>query len=185
MRDHPEFEAADREETWQLVPQLSGARVAELGGGIGRFTGRLSRAAAHVTCIELVPEFIEINRARHQALANIDFALADVMDAHFEENSLEFVFANWILLYLSDKEMEILVKRMAGWLTAQGKIFFRETCSPLLTRPTPGNPAHYRPHALRAAFHKYHSSLALAPSVLASSTYTSPFPHWLYTKKLT
>ncbi len=182
LYDKAEFEVADREETLQLLPNLSGARTLELGCGIGRFTGTLSLKASHVTCIELVPEFIELNRARHQKCTNIDFVVADVMDVAFEKSSFDFVFANWLLLYLSDDEVGILVSRIAIWLKSSGKVFFRETCSPTQIEPLPGNHAHYRPRGFYEQLFCHHFAL-LSTGIITCwlEVMHEPFSHyWLY-----
>jgi SAM-dependent methyltransferase len=186
MDEHADFEAADKQETLQLLPPLSHARIAELGAGIGRFTGELSGVASGLTCIEFVPEFLEKNRQLHQDRTNIDFILADAMDVEFAKESLDFVFVNWLLLYLNDDEAETLIARIANWLAVGGRAFFRETCAAVLTRPTPSNPAHYRLRATYKELFRSRLHLIREGSLTCWLDYMNqPFScYWLVEKRL-
>jgi len=62
-----------------------------------------------------------------------------------QANSIDLIFSNWLLMYLSDEEVEQLVQRMVKWLKVGGSIFFRESCfhqSGDSKRKV--NPTHYR-----------------------------------------
>ncbi|GJN15117.1 hypothetical protein PR202_gb02008 [Eleusine coracana subsp. coracana] len=66
-------------------------------------------------------------------------------DLTFENNSIDLIFSNWLLIYLSDEEVEKLVGKMVKWLKVGGHIFFRESCfhqSGDSKRKV--NPTHYR-----------------------------------------
>ncbi|PSR96525.1 Phosphomethylethanolamine N-methyltransferase [Actinidia chinensis var. chinensis] len=66
-------------------------------------------------------------------------------DLHIAADSMDLIFSNWLLMYLSDKEVEYLVERMVKWLKVGGFIFFRESCfhqSGDCKRKN--NPTHYR-----------------------------------------
>lgn len=43
--------------------------------------------------------------------------------------SIDFIFSNWLLMYLSDKELKVLIEKMLGWLRPGGFLFFRESCN--------------------------------------------------------
>jgi Methyltransferase domain. len=63
-----------------------------------------------------------------------------------EENSLDFVFLNWLLMFLEDDETEILMNRIYKWLKPGGELFFRESCAIIRSKgETGGYYAHYRP----------------------------------------
>lgn len=43
--------------------------------------------------------------------------------------SMDFVFSNWLLMYLSDKELKSFLEKVMGWLRPGGFLFFRESCN--------------------------------------------------------
>jgi phosphoethanolamine N-methyltransferase len=179
------LEALDREETLALLPPLTHARIVELACGIGRFSGELAKRASHLTCIEIMPEFLEINRQAHASLGNVDFLLADAMDVEFAKGSVDFVFVNWLLLYLTDQEAECLTERISSWLPPKGQVFFRETCAFARIEPTTYNPSTYRPRNF------YEKLFQKDFQILQAGTYTcwldyvnQPFSsYWLLEKK--
>uniref|UniRef100_A0A0A9DF32 phosphoethanolamine N-methyltransferase n=1 Tax=Arundo donax TaxID=35708 RepID=A0A0A9DF32_ARUDO len=80
-------------------------------------------------------------------------------DLTIEANSIDLIFSNWLLMYLSDEEVEQLIERMVKWLKVGGYIFFRESCF-----HQPGdaerkeNPTHYRePGFYTKVFKECHS----------------------------
>ncbi|KAF2317475.1 hypothetical protein GH714_022616 [Hevea brasiliensis] len=78
---------------------------------------------------------------------NVKFMCADVTspDLKFSEGSVDLIFSNWLLMYLSDKEVENLAERMVKWLKVGGYIFFRESCFHQSgDSKRKYNPTHYR-----------------------------------------
>ncbi|THU55776.1 hypothetical protein C4D60_Mb11t10140 [Musa balbisiana] len=121
--------------------------VLELGAGIGRFTGELAKEAGHVLALDFIESVIEKNESLNGHYKNTSFMCADVSspDLSIEADSFDLIFSNWLLMYLSDKEVEKLVERMVKWLKVGGYIFFRESCfhqSGDSKRKV--NPTHYR-----------------------------------------
>ena len=43
--------------------------------------------------------------------------------------SIDFIFSNWLLMYLSDEELMSFMKKMLSWLRPGGFLFFRESCN--------------------------------------------------------
>lgn len=43
--------------------------------------------------------------------------------------SFDFIFSNWLLMYLSDEELKSIVEKMLSWLRPGGFLFFRESCN--------------------------------------------------------
>jgi phosphoethanolamine N-methyltransferase len=60
--------------------------------------------------------------------------------------SLDVVFTNWLMMYLSDDEVQTLAKKALSWLKTGGYFFVRESCfHPSGNMPRqPGNPTSYR-----------------------------------------
>ena len=92
-------------------------RVLELGAGIGRFTGELAKTAASVLACDFMETSIEENRKQNSHFANCDFKVADVTELMLPENGFDVVFSNWLLMYLSDKEVADLACKAVSWVS--------------------------------------------------------------------
>ncbi|XXG80017.1 hypothetical protein AAC387_Pa09g0973 [Persea americana] len=163
-----------------LLPPLHGKSVLELGAGIGRFTGELAKDAGQVIAVDFIDCVIKKNESTNGHFKNVNFMCADVTSPNMQiqpesvnfmcadvtspnmqiqPESVDLIFSNWLLMYLSDKEVENLVERMMKWLKVDGFIFFRESCfhqSGDCKRRN--NPTHYRePRFYTKAFKDCHA----------------------------
>ncbi|XP_061690357.1 phosphoethanolamine methyltransferase isoform X1 [Syngnathoides biaculeatus] len=131
MLDSSAIELTQQElpEILSMLPSLGGYRVLELGAGIGRYTSHLLKRADHVTAVDFMENFVEKNRQSNGYHKNVTFIRADVTKLEFPPNSVDFIFSNWLLMYLSDEEMQMLLKKMLRWLRPTGTLFFRESCN--------------------------------------------------------
>ena len=128
------------------LPDLRGKKILDLAAGIGRFTRHFSSQGREVVSVDLMPHFIEKNHALHADCANASFLCSDAMDLQFKDHYFDFIFINWLFLYLEDEEIELLLNRVHQWLVPGGELFFRESCD--LVRSSSkkeGYFAHYRP----------------------------------------
>ncbi|XP_060903954.1 phosphoethanolamine methyltransferase isoform X1 [Labrus mixtus] len=116
-------------EILSMLPCLEGYRVLELGAGIGRYTSHLLTRAAHVTAVDFMDSFMERNRQENGHHSNATFIQADVTKMDLPKNSIDFIFSNWLLMYLSDEELESFIEKTLGWLRPGGFLFFRESCN--------------------------------------------------------
>ncbi|KAG6499956.1 hypothetical protein ZIOFF_039770 [Zingiber officinale] len=137
----------ERPEVLSLLPPYEGKSVLELGAGIGRFTGELAKNAGHVLALDFIESVIKKNESLNGHYKNASFLCADVTSPNLpiKADSIDLIFSNWLLMYLSDKEVEELVARMVKWVKVGGYIFFRESCfhqSGDSRRKV--NPTHYR-----------------------------------------
>ncbi|CAL9063710.1 phosphoethanolamine N-methyltransferase-like [Musa acuminata AAA Group] len=142
-----ELDKEERPEVLSLLPPYKGKSVLELGAGIGRFTSELAKEAGHVLALDFIESVIKKNESLNGHYKNTSFMCADVTspDLTIEADSVDLIFSNWLLMYLSDKEVEKLVERMVKWVKVGGYIFFRESCfhqSGDSKRKV--NPTHYR-----------------------------------------
>ncbi|NP_001307897.2 phosphoethanolamine N-methyltransferase 1 isoform X1 [Zea mays] len=142
-----ELDKEERPEVLSLLPSYEGKSILELGAGIGRFTGELAKTSGHVFAVDFVESVIKKNGSINDHYGNTSFMCADVTstDLMIEANSIDLIFSNWLLMYLSDEEIDKLVERMVKWLKVGGYIFFRESCFHQ-TGDTERkfNPTHYR-----------------------------------------
>ncbi|KAL8056638.1 hypothetical protein ABFX02_04G131700 [Erythranthe guttata] len=145
-----------------MLPPYEGKSILELGAGIGRFTGELAKKAGHVTALDFIESVIKKNEAINKHHKNVEFMCADVTspELNFPEGSLDMIFSNWLLMYLSDAEVEKLAQRMVKWLKVGGYIFFRESCFHQSgDHKRKSNPTHYRePSFYTKVFKECHSN---------------------------
>jgi phosphoethanolamine N-methyltransferase len=63
----------------------------------------------------------------------------------FEPGTFDFVFTNWLFMYLNDQELALLAPRLLRCLSPGGRLFFRESCNRQSgDRSRAFNPSHYR-----------------------------------------
>ncbi|KAB1212292.1 Phosphoethanolamine N-methyltransferase 1 [Morella rubra] len=142
-----DLDKEERPEVLSLLPPYEGKSVLELGAGIGRFTGELAQKAGQVLALDFIESVIKKNENINGHYKNVKFICADVTseDLKISEESVDLIFSNWLLMYLSDKEVEDLAERMVKWLKVGGYIFFRESCFHQSgDSKRKYNPTHYR-----------------------------------------
>ncbi len=137
-------ESLDEEERREIIgylPDLKGKKILDLGSGIGRFTRFFASQAGYLTTVDMASHFVDKNRKDHADFKNVTFLCSDAMELSMEEDSLDFVFLNWLFMYLEDSEIEVLMDRIQRWLKPEGELFFRESCS--ATRQMSNDPTYY------------------------------------------
>jgi phosphoethanolamine N-methyltransferase len=138
---------AERADIIAQLPSLEGMEILELAAGIGRYTSHFAHVASHVTAVDFVEKFLDQNRKATAQFNNISYYCADVMDLEFEPESFDFIFMNWLLMYLDDQQMVLLRDRIRLWIRVGGTVFFRESCFAGASGgpSSKDNPARYRP----------------------------------------
>jgi len=126
--DAGSMDALERPEILSKLPSLQGKRVLELGAGIGRFSGTLAEKADNVVAVDFVEASCLENRRANADKPNLEVLTADVTMLQFEPNSFDLIFSNWLLMYLSDEEVEAFAKNVLSWLRPGGSFFCRESC---------------------------------------------------------
>ncbi|XP_022955089.1 phosphomethylethanolamine N-methyltransferase-like isoform X1 [Cucurbita moschata] len=137
----------ERPEVLSLLPHYEGKSVLELGAGIGRFTSELALKAGQLIALDFIENAIKKNESINRHHKNVKFLCADVTspELSISNGSIDLIFSNWLLMYLSDKEVENLAARMIKWLKVGGYVFFRESCFHQSgDSKRKYNPTHYR-----------------------------------------
>ena len=139
--------AAEMVEILDQLPSFNGMEVLELGAGIGRYTSHFAQLASRVTAVDFTEKFLEQNRKATAQFNNITYYCTDVMDLEFAPESFDFVFINWLLMYLDNQQIVLLRDRIRKWLRVGGTLFFRESClwEGFTLGSLKNNPARYRP----------------------------------------
>lgn len=63
--------------------------------------------------------------------------VGDAVHLQMESDSVDLVFTNWLMMYLSDTEVVEFLLNAIRWLRPDGYIHLRESCS----EPSTGRPA--------------------------------------------
>ncbi|GAU16290.1 hypothetical protein TSUD_299220 [Trifolium subterraneum] len=97
----------ERPEVLSLLPEFEGKSVLELGAGIGRFTSELAQKAGQLLAVDFIESAIKKNENTNGHYKNVKFMCADVTspNLHISEGSVDLIFSNWLLMYLSDEEV--------------------------------------------------------------------------------
>ncbi|CAN1266838.1 Phosphoethanolamine N-methyltransferase 1 [Linum perenne] len=103
-----DLDKEERPEVLSLLPPYEGKSVLELGAGIGRFTGEIAKKAGQVIALDFIESVIKKNEKINGHFDNVKFMCADVtsQDLNFSEGSIDLIFSNWLLMYLSDTEVK-------------------------------------------------------------------------------
>lgn len=85
---------------------------------------------------DIVASFIDENKRRHSEFPHVSFIVSDANDLRFPHNSFDLIFANWLLMYLNDEQLDQFAERLYEWLSPNGRLFFRESCESRSLHPT-------------------------------------------------
>ena len=140
--------------------------------------------ARHVTVVDLVEKFLKENRGATAHFNIASYCCADVMDLEFEDGSFDFVFMNWLLMYLDDRQITLLRDRIRRWTRVGGYVFFRESCfvGSTGTAPSKDNPTRYRSdEEYTRLFEKDFSLLHRGNVKIYDELFNNPHQHyWLF-----
>ena len=131
MMLNPEAEELHHYEKKQIIsclPDLSGKTVLELASGIGRYTSYFASQANEVTTVDFNQKFIEKNKEINANFSNIIYQCENAINLTFEQQSFDFVFINWLFMYLDDHDVVKMIDRIVQWLKPEGQLFLRESC---------------------------------------------------------
>ncbi len=184
LSDVDTLDKAERADILSQLPYSSKMDVLELGAGIGRYTSHFIQMANHVTVVDFVERFIEENRRNTAHFNNTTYYCSDVMDLEFNDSSFDFIFINWLFMYLDDAQIEQLRDRIHRWLREGGKVFFRESCfvGSMGTPPSLDNPTRYRSDEEYTGLFETHFKLLYRGNVkVYEERYNNPHQHyWLF-----
>ena len=123
-----EQEREERAEILALLPSFAGGAVVDLGAGVGRFTAEFAPSAKHVLAVDLLDHALTKNRERNREARNIEYRCADALELEVPAGTVDLVFSNWLLMYLSDDEVRRFLERARQWLAPGGHLFVKESC---------------------------------------------------------
>lgn len=139
-----EIDRLERAEVLKYLPDFKDKDVLELGAGIGRYTTHFAASARRVVTNDIVSNFIRKNQEINAQFSNISYIVSDALKLEFPEKRFDFIFINWLMMYLDNDEVALLASRLASWLKPGGSLFFRESCSIPERHRTDHYYVHYR-----------------------------------------
>lgn len=180
-----EINILEQNEILQYLPDFTNKHVLELACGIGRYTSHFAKKASHVTVNDIVENFIHENKKINAQFSNITYIAKDVLALDFPPQSFDFIFINWLMMYLDDEEVALLAKRLSIWLKPNGHLFFRESCSVPERHRSDHYYVHYRNfHFYTKLFDRYLVMLQHDNVKNSEIHFADPFQcFWLYTIK--
>src|ERR687886_677209 len=110
--------------------EFKGARLLEIGCGMGTDLLQFARGGAHVTGVDLTPRSVEISKARFRLYDMPgDFAITDGERLPFADESFDVVYSNGVLHHTPGTEKAVRevhrVLRPGG--TAKGMLYHRDS----------------------------------------------------------
>ncbi|CAI4230842.1 unnamed protein product [Auanema sp. JU1783] len=148
-----DLESADRTDILACLPQVTNKDVVDIGAGIGRFTTVLAESAKSVLSTDFIESFISKNKERNAHMGNVQYQIGDAVHLVMDNTSVDLVFTNWLMMYLSDSETIEFLMNCMKWLRPNGYVHLRESCSEPSTgrsktntmhSTSEANPTHYR-----------------------------------------
>lgn len=71
-----------------------------------------------MTAIDFIEEYIKKNeKLNGPKYSNIDFRCGDATQIQFNAGEFDVVFSNWLLMYLTDEEVQTLAVNMLRYVT--------------------------------------------------------------------
>lgn len=71
-----------------------------------------------MTAIDFIEEYIKKNeKLNGSKYSNIDFRCGDATQIQFNAGEFDVVFSNWLLMYLTDEEVQTLAVNMLKYVT--------------------------------------------------------------------
>lgn len=141
--------SAEQKEIFEKLGKIEDKSIIELGAGMGRYTSLFAtKKLASLHAVDFMEASIKKNEKLHAHVKGFTFEQADVTKLVIpEDKQFDVVFSNWLMMYLSDKEVKRLASNMAKWCKPGGTLFFRESCTGGASGNIPRNgfnPTNYR-----------------------------------------
>jgi len=91
------LDSFERYDLFEMMGNVSGKKVLDLGCGTGRMTENLKKFSADVTGCDISEKMLNIAQKK---MKNVNFVHADVYSLPFEDNSFDMVIASFLIVHL-------------------------------------------------------------------------------------
>lgn len=119
----------EKAEIMEYLHALQTDTILDLASGIGRFTRFFSNRCQRVLSVDFTPAFVDKNRQDHADCQNVEFVCSNALDLDIPKRTIDFVFCNWLCMYLTDREVSHILEKIHAWLKPRGELFCRESCN--------------------------------------------------------
>jgi len=109
------------EQYLSIIPR---GNAIDLGCGQGRLSLRLAQAGFNVVGID--SSAVAINTCRQQAESqqlDVNFECRKIQEFPIDKNSYELICANWVLSYLSPRQLQTFISQAVSGLTHNGILY--------------------------------------------------------------
>ncbi len=113
----------------EILLQIVGKRVLDLGCGVGRWSARLAATGVHVIGLDLSREMVKEAKKRvaKKKLSNVDFVVASVHNLPFTSRTFDAILSVTVLQHLVDKlAFRLAVSDIIRVVEAEGEIVLLE-----------------------------------------------------------
>lgn len=185
----PDLDRKEQKEILSYIPLqlIDQKNVLELAAGIGRYTSFFATHAHTVAANDLVPAFLEENQKQHSSFNNISYYPGDAVALVRSEwdSFFDFVFINWLFMYLSDEECVALIGKLNSWMRVGASLFSRESCDFSVSGRIQGICATYRSaEKYEAIFCSYGFQLLSSGNIkVYQRAYKNPNQRWWMWRK--
>lgn len=113
---------------FEYLPALTGARILDLGAGVGQWAFRFAeRGAAEVLAVEYSADLVEIGRRECEVrgYGNVEFVVSAAEDFVAAE-PYDFVFISGLFVYLNDDQAVRLAQHLPSLVGDKGRVILRD-----------------------------------------------------------
>lgn len=97
-KDHAYLDSFERSELFELMGDVQGLEVLDVGCGTGRMVENLKKFGAKVTGVDVSEKMLAIAKKR---FSTSEFVLGDIEDLPFEDESFDMVVATFVIVHLA------------------------------------------------------------------------------------
>merc|ERR1712187_1105657 len=102
-----------------------------MGAGNGRSKPSLADMSKSVLAFDFIENYCEANAKANSSRSSVEVRCQDVKTFVLPKESCDVVFSNWLLMYLSNGDVALVLSRIMQWLRSGGYFFFWESCGGL------------------------------------------------------
>lgn len=99
LKDEAYLDSFERYELFELMGEVEGLEVLDVGCGTGRMVENLRKFGAKVTGVDVSEKMLEVAKKR---FGSTEFVLGDVEDLPFENERFDMVIATFVIVHLRE-----------------------------------------------------------------------------------
>jgi cyclopropane fatty-acyl-phospholipid synthase-like methyltransferase len=118
---------AEKDKIMKIVNLDSSMRVLDLGSGAGQWSFRFAKHVNRVVAVEYSQDMcnLALNEAKKSGINNIEFVNISAQD-YRTNMKFDLIFISGLLIYLNDKECNILLSQCVRYLKHGGRLVLRD-----------------------------------------------------------